>query len=766
MIKGRSFKLLSSLLVATFLLAIFSISFLKLDFDQSQLTKYSKSQPEIAKATIAWPRLISKPNQISTFNQRLSNWQIDSSFLIFRTISDPTGESFILIGAKNYQDYTSSGIATSPNSCTTTLCDVIALYPGEPKKLDVLGMGLIIVDNQSLKKSIPIPADFGVDKKLPILITPMVEELAKLQTLRYLPASYGWQVTPKGGQQISAKSFKQEIAKLESALEANFENVAVNYKADQIGRLIANQDRISLLVVDAIKALTLIFIFLFTLLYFIRQRGDQLNKFVIISLAIFGIVVVASLWSFATLLQLLIFGSLFAAVLYLLNKYLDNYFKVNDLSTLALYRSSLKSLLSIAVIIGLLASVLISSFQYLSRIQDNRMMIINQITPFDLTLKIGPSLKRPLDIGSLDEIAKLSPGSTTYPVIRDSAELITSSGDKKRLQLVAVGGKDAWQEEGLTLPKGENISIRTSGIASEIDLIIWLKGATGAHFSIPTTGSTIRTGVIPKGDGLKIVAFRLSENPVNAARRAHALGESTGRAFEILAGDGQIQSITVDNQEVEIGGNWPIKKFKYALLDGPITLRPAKEPAPIRVLYSPDIKGDDLTLKIKDQIVRQETNQNKTLYKVADAPFVQVDLADYQGLVAQSEPYATDPLEIWIKSGNPQSLKAALLTSKFNQLKILDRADLIKAQKLSAYWQSWQKIFFLTLLFISALIFLALLMLFIGWDRDKKGKHFEMQRYFSSPAPSVKPLQVVAIFGLLAAPIILLLSRVLAGLLT
>jgi hypothetical protein len=271
---------------------------------------------------------------------------------------------------------------------------------------------------------------------------------------------------------------------------------------------------------------------------------------------------------------------------------------------------------------------------------------------------------------------------------------------------------------------------------------------------------------LPKGDGLKIVAFKLSENPLNAARRAHALGESTGRAFDVLAGDGQIQSITVDNQVVEIGSNWPINEFKYALLDGPITIRPAISPAPIRVLYSPDIKANDLKLKIKDQYVKQEINKDKTLYQVADAPFVQVELADYQALVAQSEPYATDPLEIWIKSDNPKLLKKEILASKFNQLKILDRADLIKAQQSSAYWQSWQKIFFLTLLFISGLIFLALLILFIGWSRDKKRKSFEMQRYFTSSAPSGKPLLITICFGLLAGPLILLLSRVLAGLLT
>ena len=749
-----------------FLASLFLLSFIKMDFDNNQLARYSKSDQKITKATIAWPRLISKPNQLSAFNQKLTDWQIDSNFLIFRPISDPTGESFIAIGAKNYQDYVSSGVANTPTSCTITLCDVIALFPGQAKRLDLLGLGLNLVDSKSLKKDIPIPTDFGVDKKLPILITPMVEELAKLQTLRYLPASYGWQVSPKGGQEISAKSFKQEITKLESSLESSFENVAVNYQADQIGKLIANQDRISFLLLDAIKALSLIFIFLLTLLFFLKRGRDQINRFVLIALAIIGIVVVAALWGFASLMQILIFGSLFAAALYLLNKYLDNYFKVNDLSTLSLYRSSLKSLLSMAVIIGLLASVLISSSQYLSRIQDNRMMIINQITPFDITLKIGPSLMRPLDIGSLDEIEKLAPGITTYPVIRDSAELITPSGDKKRLQLVAVGGKDVWQEEGLSLPRGEKISIKTFGIAPEIDLIIWIRSAAGAHFSIPTTGSTLRTAALPNGDGLKIVAFKLGENPLNAARRAHALGESTGRAFDILAGDGQIQSITVDNQVIEIGSNWPIKNFKYALLDGPITIRPAIPPAPIRVLYSPDIKADDLKLKIKDQIVKQEINKDKTLYQVADAPFVQVELADYQAFVAQSEPYATDPLEIWIKSDNPKLLKEAFIASKFNQLKILDRADLIKAQQSSAYWQSWQRIFFLTLLFISSLIFLALLILFIDWRRDKKRKSFEMQRYFSSSAPSGKPLLITICFGLITGPILLLLSRVLAGLLT
>lgn len=749
-----------------YLASLFSISFIKMDFDNNQLARFSKSDQKISKATIAWPRLISKPNQITAFNQRLSNWQIDSNFLIFRPISDPTGESFILIGAKNYQDYTSSSVATTPTSCTLTLCDVIALFPGQAKRFDLLGLGLNLVDSKSLKKDIPIPKDFGVDKKLPILITPMVDQLAKLQTLRYLPASYGWQVSPKGGQKLSAKEFKQEITKLESSLESSFENVAVNYQADQIGKLIANQDRISTLVIDAIKALSLIFIFLLCLLFLLRRERDQINRFVLLALAITGIVVVAALWSFASLLQILIFGSLFAAALYLLNKYLDNYFKVNDLSTLSLYRSSLKSLLSIAVIVGLLASLLISSFQYLSRIQDHRMMMINQITPFDITLKIGPSLVRPLDIGSLDEIEKLAPGITTYPVIRDSAQLITSSGDKTRLQLIAVGGKNAWQEEGLSLPKGEQISIKTSGIAPEIHLIIWLRSATGAHFSIPTTGSALRNAPLPKIDGLKVVAFKLSENPLNVARRAHALGESTGRAFDILAGEGQIQSITVDNQVIEIGSNWPIKNFKYALLDGPITIRPAIPTAPIRVLYSSSFKADDVTLKIKDQIVKQEVNKDRTLYQASDDPFVQVELADYQAFVAQSEPYATDPLEIWIKSDNPKLLKKEILGSKFNQLKILDRADLIKAQQSSAYWQSWQRIFFLTLLFISGLMLLALLMAFSSWRRDKKGKSFQMQRFFSSSAPTGEPLLITICFGLITSPIILLLSRVLAGLLT
>jgi len=217
---------------------------------------------------------------------------------------------------------------------------------------------------------------------------------------------------------------------------------------------------------------------------------------------------------------------------------------------------------------------------------------------------------------------------------------------------------------------------------------------------------------------------------------------------------------------IGIGSNWPIKNFKYALLDGPITIRPAIPPAPIRVLYSPDIKADDQTLKIKNQIVKQEINKDKTLFQVADAPFVQIELADYQAFVAQSEPYATDPLEIWIKSDNPKLLKKEILGSKFNQLKILDRADVNKAQQSSAYWQSWQRIFYLTLLFISSLIFLALLILFIDWRRDKKRKSFEMQRYFSSSAPSGKPLVITICFGLIAGPIILLLSRVLAGLLT
>lgn len=761
MIKGRSFKLLSSLLVATFLLAIFSISFLKLDFDQSQLSKYSKSQPEIAKATIAWPRLISKPNDLNTFQERLEGWKIESEFLIFRQMSDPTGGRFILIGAKNYQDYLLDKTAITPSKCDQTICEVIAAYPEGGKVIDPLPMGLKIVGSSTASKTIPIPKDFGVDKSIPILITPLVDQLSIWQPFRYLPASYGWQITPSNLDNLSAPKYKKSLSILESTLRAEFENVAVNYPADRLALLAANQDRIFLLAINALKVILLIFLLLLLLL-FVRRRP---NRFLVAGLIAASFLVIALLWSYQNLIQIVIYSSLLVGLLYLIKRVVDRYLLKNDFNTLSLYRSSLRTILSILLLTSLITSVSLSSFQYLSRVEQIRNQLINQKTPLDFTLKVGPSLTRPLDLGSVDEIKQLAAGGEVVPVIRAAGVLLGNNGEKERIKLLAAGGDKKWQEAGIQLPPGNQISVSTQGIADEIDLIIWLRSNTGAHFSITTTGSRIRTAVIPKqvAKPVSIVAFKLSENPLNAARREHALGESKGRAFDLLAGEGSINSISVGATPVVISNQWPIFNFKYALLDGPITLRPEIPQVTPNLIKSSDIKGGYDQIQIGSEILTIGDQSNAFDYQVMQSPYAQIDLAQYQMIVAKSEPYGVDPREIWVKTKDYEQFEKAFFSSKFNSLQLISRAQLTAQQSSSAYWQSWQKIFYTSLLFIIALIFIALLILFNFLNYDRKKKSFEMSKYFATDKPRFKPLVILVVITLLAATPILLISRFISG---
>ena len=757
-------KLFVTLLIATFLLGITSTLLIRNNFSQTQLATYTASNPGITKVTIAWPRLISEPNDLTKFQNELAEWNVNSDFLIFREMSDQRGNSFYLVGAKSLQAFFAAKDIESPAQCDTTNCEVIAAYPEDAKIPDVAGMGLKIIDSTLLAKRVPIPKDFGVNPKLPILITSQVAELANWEPGRYLPATYGWQISPKNKEGLRTDSYKASLVNLESNLTSQYPNVAVNYPLNKLDALIANQEHFSSLTTHALKILFIIFLFALNLLF--ASKFSLRKEILLIFLGL--LLLIQQLWNFAILIQITTFLLLSIALIYLLNRALDSRLKKEDFQTLVLLRSSLRSITSISLLAILFSATLFSSYQYLDRTQELRKQSLAAKVPFDLTLKIGPSLDKPLDLGSLSKLESLSSNTKAIPAIRTTATLINKSGDEKEINLLVAGEEKTWNEPRIDLPIGRKLSVNTSGIAREIDLIIWLRTESGAHLSITASGTGIRTVELPVSNlgSFSIVAFELQENPINAARREHALGESTGRSFDILNGSGEISSISVDGETVRIGSEWPISNFTYALLDGPQILRPANKPELSSLTLSAGLAKSAVEIRLNDQISIPIKKATEGKFAGAEEPFALMELADYQAYLSRTEPESIDPLEVWIQTEKPAQFLASYPTSNFQTLKLINRSELENSQRNSAYWRNWQKLHISTFVFITLLILLVFLYFIRLLRNDLRKKSFEFIKYFAAGTPSLKFLSATFAICLVSGVPLLILSRFLSGFLS
>lgn len=756
-------KFFSSLLIGTFLLSIASALLIRDNFAHSQLAAYAKSNPGITNVTIAWPRLISTDNKITEFEEQLSDWKLKSSFLIFREMSDKRGNSFYLVGTKNPIDFFANMPSKSNTKCNLASCEVLVAYPEGAQIPDLSGMGLEIIDSAPIAKRLPIPRDFGINTNIPILITSQPEALSRWEPGRYLPATYGWQISPNLNKSLKTTSYKEKLVALESSLTSNFPNVAINYPLNKLDTLIANQEHFDSLTQNALKVLFVIFLATLILIFSTRFTHRLYGPLLFVGLTL----LIQQFWDFATLLQILSFFLIAITLLLLMIRFIDTKLLKRDFQTLTLLRSSFKSVTAISLLLILLSGTLLSSYQYLSRTKELRIQRIEAKVPFDFSLKISSCLDRPLDLGSLSEIESLASGTNAIPVIRNTATLFDEIGDEKQVNLLAIDDGKSWKEPEIKLPVGQELTIVTSGIAREIDLIVWLRTKFGGHISITATGSDIRRVTLPKSDlgDFSIVAFELQENPINAARREHALGESTGRSFDLLNGSGQIASISVDGRRAAIGKEWQVNDFPYALIDGPLILRPEVEQSFLPMVLSEDLRKEPNELRLSDEVSIPISKFVKGNYPGVESPYVIISLADYQAALSSTEPGSLDPLEVWIQSKNPEQFRANYSKSIFRNLKLFDKSELEKSQSNSPFWQSWQRLFYATLISLLILIFLSLAYFNQLLQKDFRGKSFELVRYFSSNPPNLRPI----IFGFLAALIggvpILILARLFSGLL-
>ena len=185
----------------------------------------------------------------------------------------------------------------------------------------------------------------------------------------------------------------------------------------------------------------------------------------------------------------------------------------------------------------------------------------------------------------------------------------------------------------------------------------------------------------------------------------------------------------------------------------------------MNLVVSDEVKGEISQLKLSDDLLVEVNQLEVGEFVGVEKLYAVIELSTYQSLLFQTSPYALDPLEIWVADGG-NNFAQSIASSKFNSLKLISRGELIKAQENSPYWITWQRIFLTSLLLLLTLLLPAITLLLLHFNQDRRGKDWEFVNYLNAPAASVKPLIGLLTLGIPLGVILLLISRVIASLLT
>ena len=768
---------ISLIIIGILVLGLSSLYTLNTTFQRVQYSKLVSKNSDSTKVDIFWPRLISSENNVKNFEGAIkdSGWIIEKHFLNFREMSDKHGQTFYLIGLADAKRYLNQSNFPDSMLCNEIVCDVVSITSVLSRTPDVSSLGLNIIGQIDASSKSLLPKSLGIEPQIPILLTPDINSLAKIEKLKYLSASFGWTITRSSNSKSTVKTFVESISRLETSLSSQFPNVAVHYQENRLEKLLENESNFVSHIRDAsyfFIVLTLVILFLlwsFEAKTILPQSLNRISLFSFLFIFSFISFLLLRLWSLSTLIQSIAFSLISIISIHLILISMDKWLLRNDFDSLTFFRSSLKYIFNLNLSLVLLFAIIFSGVQYHTRNEDTKAKIIDRSVPLDASLKIGSSLDRPLDLGSIDQIKSFSKDISVEPVIRNTATVIDSSGESSEVNLIAVGRSMDWQEPQLPLPAGKELRIQSQGIPKNIDLIVWLRTDFGGHLSLQTTGYAERTATLPTENQFSIVAFELRVNPDYASRREHALAESTGRSFDDLSGIGNIEKIAVDSHQVAFDKSWQISRFSFSLAENSLIIRPKPIIPDEQVLISSDIQLDSQSFNLsgltKNTI--EITRYTATNYfPGAEKPFVILSLPTYQALLATSNPGSIDPLELWIKAPAINSLKTALANSPFAKLKFTSRQDLQNQQKNSTYWNFWD-LNFLIVMIISLLLILVLILYSCAHSFfDFKKKSNELVSYFGRNKVRVLPLLIISVFSIMISIPVLYVSRLIAGILT
>ena len=395
-----------------------------------------------------------------------------------------------------------------------------------------------------------------------------------------------------------------------------------------------------------------------------------------------------------------------AVISYLILRALSSLWRNRSNHTYVLFREHLSMWQGVAAILTLASILTMVALSFDSGISQKVASQSQDQVPLDVSIKTGPALIRPLDIGGTQDYEKLLPGSKAYPILRTGTAVRNQSSVSDTLSLIGIPPAamkampgtslgnlssiltptNPTEEVSINIGATKEIVVTLARIPKEVDLFAWFRTPHGTHLSALFSGHedvrTLSIGEqIPAGSSL--VAFEFRETSDYLSRRLHAMGEGSF-AVPMLKGTGSIVSVSLDGRVQSLPEKiWGLKNFSYAFNGEGLYIRPAVKLAIPRVVVDPT------TASLATNGLLTLTGEGENYFQVqvgavsksfpsAGDRFVVMDLEQLQNEIAQSNLGAIDPIELWISTPHSDVYLRSLKTSPFQGLVVQSRNELEK----------------------------------------------------------------------------------------
>jgi len=359
----------------------------------------------------------------------------------------------------------------------------------------------------------------------------------------------------------------------------------------------------------------------------------------------------------------------------------------------------------IASMVALTSLLAMLTLGYSSGLSQQVTTQAQNLVPLDISLSTGSNLVRPLDLAGASDYASLVPNSSAFPILRTGTSVRGKSTVSDTVALVGLppqalalaapdlkgfANNEAFDatpgQNGIGLGNTQSISVSLAGIPPVIDLLGWFLTPKGTHLSATFTGdSSVRTlalaGQVPAGSTLIALEFQESSNELS--RRLHAIGEGNLSVPEIK-GTGSIVKVLFDKKEIVLPENlWGSQNFAFAFDGQGLYIQPKSNVGIPSVVTDPvtaasAVNGVLTLLGSQNTYFQARVGQVSQSFPSAGDRFVVMNLSQLQAILGQSDLGSIDPIEVWVKTPNPQEYLQKLESRGFGALTIQNRSALEK----------------------------------------------------------------------------------------
>ena len=381
------------------------------------------------------------------------------------------------------------------------------------------------------------------------------------------------------------------------------------------------------------------------------------------------------------------------------------YWRKRNHLTYILFREHLAMWQGVTAILTLASILALIALSFDSGISRDVTARSRDEVPLDISLKTGPELIRPLELGGTHDYEKLVRHSRAYPILRSGtavrngssvsdslsligippAALLAMPDDSLRKLSTAITPAQPSVEQGIDIRATSKITVTLRNIPKEVDVVAWFRTPRGTHLSALFVGHDVArtmtlTGQIPTESSL--IAFGFRETSDYLSRRLHAMGEGSF-SVPMLKGIGSIASVYFDGHLQTLpNSDWHQVNFPYEFNGGSLYLRPTTKDDVPQVIVDPITAAlatnGTLTLTgASNDYFQVRIGAIAKVFPSAGDRFAIMDLSQLQNEIGQTDLGATDPIELWVSTPNPSQYLARLANTPYRDLLAVSQQNVV-----------------------------------------------------------------------------------------